>query len=122
MSADDESIALEMEHAALAALCQRANDDPLRSELLRLLPHYSWISGDHRAVFDAIAQWKGEPAALRSDLPGRLTRLGFPDIDIELYFEPGVELRSGAIGWFREHVPHNSSGSDSRGHGIHGSR
>ena len=110
-----------MERALLASLCQSVQDDPLRSQILQLLQLYNWQSGDHRAVYDAIAGWTAEPAEIRSGIAARLTRIGFPDIDVAPYFEPAANLR-GALEWLRERIardPRETSCSDSPANGIH---
>ena len=64
-----------------------------RAEFESLLASRSWISHDHRAVSEALSGWRAEPGAIRSELPARLTRLGFPDTSIEEYFTPpGVAI------------------------------
>ncbi len=115
---DDHSGTLAMERALLAALCQSGQEDPLRSQILHLLSLYNWQSGDHRAVYDALARWTAGPAEMRGGLAARLTRQGFPDIDVEAYFEPAGNLTA-AVEWLRERVARNPSGSDSRPNGIH---
>jgi hypothetical protein len=123
MSSNDDNsgtlAALEMERALLGALCQLRQDDPRRSQILQLLPRYNWISGDHRAVYDALAQWTAEPSEIRNGIAARLTRLGFPDVDIQPFFEPTGDLSAIAIEWLREQVAHDPSGSDSTANGIH---
>ena len=120
-SKDDNGGTLAMERALLASLCQSVQDDPLRSQILQLLQLYNWQSGDHRAVYDAIAGWTAEPAEIRSGIAARLTRMGFPDIDVAPYFEPAANFR-GALEWLRERIardPRETSCSDSPPNGIH---
>jgi hypothetical protein len=120
-SNDDNGGTLAMERALLASLCQSVQDDPLRSQILQLLQLYNWQSGDHRAVYDAIAGWTAEPAEIRSGIAARLTRMGFPDIDVAPYFEPAANFR-GALEWLRERIardPRETSCSDSPANGIH---
>jgi hypothetical protein len=97
----DRATSASRERIYLALLCQSGLAEPLRAELESLLCRHSWRSEDHRAVFEALAGWRAEPAAIRAGLATRLTRLGFPDTDIEEYFAPaGVSLET-AVGWLR---------------------
>ena len=94
----------DRERAYLALLCQGSLNGALRLELERFLSSHCWKSHDHRAVFEAVAGWRAEPDAIRAGLPARLTRLGFPDTDIEEYFAPaGVSVET-AFEWLREEL------------------
>jgi hypothetical protein len=118
---DNSCGTLAMERTLLATLCQSGQDDPVRSQILQLLRLYNWQSGDHRAVYDALARWRAEPAAIRSGIIAQLTRIGFPDIDVEPYFEPAANLPA-AMEWLRERIardPRKTSCSDSPANGIH---
>jgi hypothetical protein len=120
-SSDDIRDALEMERTLLAALCLSRQDETIRSQILQVLRIYNWKSGDHRAVYDALSGWTVEREEIRSALPARLTRMGFPDIDIATYFEPPANLPA-AIEWLRERIARQrreTSCSDSRTNGIH---
>lgn len=91
----------DRERAYLALFCQGLLNGALRVELESSLSRHCWQSHDHRAVFEALAGWRAEPEALRSGLPARLTRLGFPDTDIDEYFVPaGVSIET-ALEWLR---------------------
>jgi hypothetical protein len=101
----------ERERAYLAFLCQGSLNEALRLELEASLSRHSWQSHDHRAVFDALAGWRAEPDAIRSSLPARLTRLGFPDTDIDEYFAPaGVSIET-ALQWLRGELAGEPAGS-----------
>jgi hypothetical protein len=119
---DDNSGTLAMERELLAALCQYGQDDPLRKQILELLPFYNWQSGDHRAVYDALALWKAEPAEIQTGIAAQLTRIGFPDIDVEPYFKPAGDLTGRAVEWLRERVDRNPSGSAPPASRIHRNR
>ncbi|MGA8073994.1 MAG: hypothetical protein WB995_10985 [Candidatus Acidiferrales bacterium] len=97
----DRATSASRERIYLALLCQSRLAEPLRAELESLLCRHSWKSEDHRVVFEALAGWSTEPEAIRAGLAARLTRLGFPDTEIEEYFAPaGVRLKT-ALGWLR---------------------
>jgi hypothetical protein len=94
----------DRERAYLALLCQGSLNEALRLELETSLSRHSWQSHDHRAVFEALAGWRAEPDTIRSGLPARLTRLGFPDTDTDEYFAPaGVSIET-ALEWLREEL------------------
>jgi hypothetical protein len=94
----------ERERAYLGLLCQGSLNEALRVELEASLSRHSWQSHDHRAVFDALAGWRAGADAIRAGLPARLTRLGFPDTDIDEYFAPaGVSVET-ALEWLREEL------------------
>jgi hypothetical protein len=104
----------DREGAYLALFCQSSLNDALRLELERSLSRHSWKSHDHRAVFEALVGWRAEPDAIRSGLPARLTRLGFPDTDIDEYFAPaGVSIET-ALEWLREELGGESGCSTGR--------
>jgi hypothetical protein len=98
----DRLAAAHRELIYLALLCQSRSTAPLRSELERLLHFHSWQSEDHRAVFEALAGWRTEPEFIRAELPARLTRLGFPDIDTDCYFVPAEASLETALRWLRD--------------------
>jgi hypothetical protein len=110
----------DRERAYLALICEGSLDEALRAELEASLSRHSWQSHDHRAVFEALAGWRAEPDAIRAGLPARLTRLGFPDTDIDDYFAPaGVSIET-ALAWLRgERLREELSGepADSTGRG-----
>lgn len=92
------------EKTCLALLCQISSTAQKRQELEMLLADYHWQSPDHHAIFDALAAWRAAPEAIRAGLPARLTRLGFPDIEIEEYFAP-IELPvEAALAWLRKEI------------------
>lgn len=89
------------ERIFLAFLCQGLLSAAQRAEFEARLAARSWISHDHRAVFEALSSWRAEPIDIRNGLPARLTRLGFPDVAVEDYFiPPGVAIDT-ALGWLR---------------------
>jgi hypothetical protein len=92
------------ERIYLALLCQSRLAEPLRAGLESLLCRHSWKSEDHRVVFEALTSWRVEPEVIRAGLAARLTRLGFPDTEIEEYFAPaGVSLET-ALSWLQSEL------------------
>ena len=99
----------DRERIYLALLCQRLLGESVRAEFQALLVRHSWQSHDHRAVFEALAGWQAGPDAIHADLPSRLTRLGFPDTDIDRYFAPVEVPAETAFAWLRAEVACHSS-------------
>src|ERR1700758_480104 len=79
----------EVERLVLAALCTGPLSLDDRSEALRSLANYNWILPDHRVIYEALrrSRQRNSPA-LREHIVAEITRLGFPDIDVEPFFNP----------------------------------
>jgi hypothetical protein len=81
MSASPDKI--EIECRLLAALCDPALAPELRSQIFQKLASHKFDSSDHEIIFRALAAVAEAPIELiRETLAARITRLGFPDIDI----------------------------------------
>lgn len=79
----------EIERRVLGALCMGPLSLDDRSEALRNLANYNWILPDHRVIYEALRRSRQRnPAALREHIGAEITRLGFPDIDVEPFFNP----------------------------------
>jgi hypothetical protein len=77
-----------VERQLLAALCSQALDHKARTAILKGLAAHRFANADHEVIFQAISKMphaSGE--RIRETLRSRLTRLGFPDIDVEPIFE-----------------------------------
>ena len=79
----------QVERLVLAALCTGPLSLDDRSEALRSLANYNWILPDHRVIYEALrrSRQRNSPA-LREHIVAEITRLGFPDIDVEPFFNP----------------------------------
>ena len=79
----------EIESRVLGALCAGPLSLDDRSEALRSLANYNWILPDHRVIYEALRRSRQRNlAALRENIRAEITRLGFPDIDVEPFFAP----------------------------------
>ena len=79
----------EQEWELLRGLCSAALDGNLRRELLTLLARYNFSDPIRQAVFDEVDKIGQQRAEiLCQELPPRLTRRGFPDVDFESLFAP----------------------------------
>jgi hypothetical protein len=86
MNTNREPQALERE--LLGAICASGMTAGERDRTLAMLANYAWQSPDHRVLFVALqrARQRGDATALHEFLTAEVTRLGFPDFDLESYF------------------------------------
>lgn len=79
---------VELERRLLAALCADALDRRTRAEVLEHLGAHAFVNPDHEVIFRALSRIpRANLAHIRETLGARLTRLGFPDIDVDPIFE-----------------------------------
>jgi len=84
-----ESHILEVERQVLRALCQGTPQGSVRATARDILRTYRWREPLHQIVFEVVLGIPTEaPEVIREQLPARLTRKGFPDVDIEGFFKP----------------------------------
>lgn len=85
---DDRPI-IDAERYLLQALCQEASEGSIRETARRVLKDYRWREAIHKIVFDCLIDFPSDvPLAIRDQLPGRVTRKGFPDVPWEEFFQP----------------------------------
>jgi len=86
---NDPSHIVETERRVLRALCQGTPQGAVRATARDVLQAYRWREPVHQVVFDVVLNIPTDLAELvRSQLPARLTRRGFPDVDIDDFFKP----------------------------------
>lgn len=79
---------LAAERAILKCLCRDEQLARISPDQLTRLRHYAWADPEHRIVFDAIQRSaKATGFSLREYLPAEATRMGFPDVHWDAYFE-----------------------------------
>lgn len=78
----------EIERRVLGALCMGPLSLDDRGEALRSLTNYNWILPDHRVIYEVLRRSQRNSAELRENIVAEITRLGFPDIDVEPFFNP----------------------------------
>jgi len=81
----------DAERKLLSALCAESIPDRIRSQILHRLAAHQFASPEHEIIFQALAKIpSGSASHVRETLGARVTRLGFPDIDVEaiLQMEP----------------------------------
>jgi hypothetical protein len=79
---------VSIERHLLRALCQSSTPAELSSQVRSDLENYSWHGLDHQTIFEAllrIGSVRGR--SLHEQLAAQATRMGFPDIDWNEYFE-----------------------------------
>jgi hypothetical protein len=85
--AEERRIPAEFELKLLAALCSPMVDGDTRTKILDRLATYRFASRDHDTIFRALSQMPGASTEhIRETLGARVTRLGFPDIDVQSIF------------------------------------
>jgi hypothetical protein len=78
----------EIERQLLAALCAPGLNSETRAAVLERFATHVFADPDHEVIFGALVKIPHAAAEhIRDTLSARLTRLGFPDIDVEPIFE-----------------------------------
>ena len=77
------------ERSVLQALCQGAGGVTLLGEGARILHGCRFCDPLHQIIFETLCEiGPAAPALVRELLAARLTRKGFPDVDLDPFFEP----------------------------------
>jgi hypothetical protein len=87
-STDSPIFASQIERDILRSLCSN-NVDPAnwKREFARLATH-EWRDPEHKVIYDALGSIRSaDSKARRDELPAQVTRMGFPDVDFEKYFD-----------------------------------
>jgi len=85
----ERSHILKDERRVLRTLCQGTPRGSVRATARDLLRTYRWREPLHHVIFEVILSIPTEvPEVIRTQLPARLTRRGFPDVEIEDLFKP----------------------------------
>jgi len=79
----------DRERLVLSALCLGTPEGAVRASARRILAHYRWREPLHQVVYQVVlAMPFDSPEFARQQLPARLTRAGFPDVEVEDFFRP----------------------------------
>ena len=86
---------LNAEQSVLRFLCANLAA-PAAQEARSALSGYSWRSTDHAVIFEALGRLTAARAdsEFREQFPAHLTRMGFPDLSYEIYFEGKIPKES----------------------------
>ena len=77
-----------LEREILVRLCRVTLTRAARTKIAAALRGYAWHDAEHALVYAAIERLgTRDSATLRHELPAQATRMGFPDIDWQIYFE-----------------------------------
>ncbi len=77
------------ERRVLQALCQGGGGVTLLAEGVRILHGYRFRDPLHQIIFETLSEiGPAAPPLVRELLAARLTRKGFPDVDLDPFFEP----------------------------------
>lgn len=80
---------LAKELKVLQAMCTSPPESGIHALGVSLLRDYEFQKTSHQIVFDILGELPAAiPELIREQLPARLTRKGFPDVDIEPFLVP----------------------------------
>ena len=84
---DSAAPSTDRERSLLREICRAKLAHAAWSKVASALSDYVWLDVEHGLVYSAIERLgAGDPRLLREQLPAQATRMGFPDIDWEVYF------------------------------------
>ncbi|MGH9343234.1 MAG: hypothetical protein ACRD19_05675 [Terriglobia bacterium] len=100
---------VQAERQILAALFQGFSDGPLEDSSKQNLADYRWQEPDHEALFSALVRFpSSHPSITAAEIPARLTRLGFPDVDCDFLKQPHGQSRRRSAELIRELLAENT--------------
>jgi hypothetical protein len=87
----DYGTKIAIERRLLAALCQHSLDSRTREDVLERLAQHSFCIPEHEVIFRVVSRiTHADPAQMKEAVKTRVTRLGFPDIDVDPLFATGA--------------------------------
>jgi hypothetical protein len=86
----DQETKFAAERKALRTLCDEAIARNLRQNLIRSLGPSAFSDPEHQVVFESIQALFPRGPIYKAQLRIHLTHRGFPDTDVEQYFQPTV--------------------------------
>ena len=84
----DREIQFATELQTLRALCDEAAPREGRQRLMQSLDHHAFIEPEHQVVFESIRALFPRVPISATQLRVHLNNRGFPDTDVEKYFQP----------------------------------
>ena len=80
---------IEAELCILRAMCQGTPERTAWDEGMLILSSYPFRDSIHQLVFDILREISSRsPRVIREELPRRVVNKGFPDLDLDTYFQP----------------------------------
>ena len=86
----DRDAQLLAEAQILGTLCGQAGSVEQRNELAQNLDHYQFLEPEHQIVFGSIRSLLVHDRVSKARLAVHLNNRGFPDVDLEKYFDAGL--------------------------------
>ena len=86
----DRETQFATEHQALRVLCDEAIPREDRQRLLQALSNHPFIDPEHQVVFESIRALSSRGSISAGQLRVHLNNRGFPDTDVEKYFQPAL--------------------------------
>lgn len=85
----DSAPVIALERRVLQVLCQDTPQGSVQPAARASLRGYRWRDPVHQIIFEIVLSLPaGSAEVTRSQLPVRLTRRGFPDVEIDHLFRP----------------------------------
>ena len=84
----DREAQFTTELQALRVLCDETVPSKDRQTLIQTLSHHSFIETEHQVVFESVQVLFSRGPFSLTQLRVHLNNRGFPDIDVEKYFQP----------------------------------
>ena len=79
----------EAERDALRAICQGTPERSVWADAVAILADYRFEDETHQLIFDTLREIRtGDPRTIREQLAARLNNKGFPDLDLDVFFQP----------------------------------
>jgi hypothetical protein len=79
------------ERAIISALCQNALPPEQRAQVMHQLTRYRFADPQHQIIFQALSGLPHvETTRILELLPGRVTNLGLPDVNLDTFFTPQI--------------------------------
>jgi hypothetical protein len=87
LSREEHEKRVGAERRLLAAVCQNTLDAAARFDVMQRLAECALIDPEHEVIFRALTKMAaGDPERTRTELGVRITRMGFPDFDLDPFF------------------------------------
>lgn len=94
---------LACELRVLQAMCTGTAEGTVWDQGMLLLDGYPFRDVIHQLIFDTLRDINTDlPHIIRQQLTPRLTKKGFPAVDIEKFFAPHSLARAEALAWMRK--------------------
>lgn len=84
---DEQNAVIALERRILRTICASGPRRETLDTAMREIASHEWRAPEHQIVWEAFMRIpRADVASLRELLPAEATRMGFPDVNWELYF------------------------------------